>query len=422
MTIPEAGQLVLQAGHPGRAPGGCSPWTWASRCTSSTWPGTWPASPGSPPGVDIDIQFTGARPGEKFFEELFTDGEDRKAQVHPKVFEAAQDPTRPGPAGAGTCGACRQAPGLPEGFRQREMLGWFMKLVPVYRPSPSGLGRYLQDAGPRAPPEARRPPRAGWPDPGWPDPGQPTRRPDLRVEPCSSPGPFPPACATPCAVRCDTPAWPGLAAAGMTLLLPNQLPVRGQDPFGRRPRRGRLRPAHRGMGAHRPAGDPGQQGGRPDRHLCRHPARAGAWPSSCCCGSTHYGRSALAVRPAAPGARAPCWTTWAPANVDRALGPLRRLLRRGAGRQVGAADHQRRDHLPGTVPAGGAPGGGEPAGTSWWNSSQAPAQNKARFTQGRLEEVQGQLPELGRQFQRFQDANRNWETSPAPASASAAPG
>jgi hypothetical protein len=46
--------------------------------------------------------------------------------------------------------------------------------------------------------------------------------------------------------------------------------------------------------------------------------------------------------------------------------------------------------------------------------SQAAGKNKARFTQGRLEEVQGKYAELGRQFERFQDANRNWETSPAP--------
>jgi len=46
--------------------------------------------------------------------------------------------------------------------------------------------------------------------------------------------------------------------------------------------------------------------------------------------------------------------------------------------------------------------------------SQAAGKNKARFTQGRLEEVREKYQELGRQFERFQDANRNWETSPAP--------
>ncbi|MCY2927486.1 MAG: polysaccharide biosynthesis protein, partial [Planctomycetota bacterium] len=37
------------------------------------------------PGEDIDIVFTGVRPGEKLFEELRTDGEDIEPTVHPKV-------------------------------------------------------------------------------------------------------------------------------------------------------------------------------------------------------------------------------------------------------------------------------------------------------------------------------------------------
>jgi len=46
--------------------------------------------------------------------------------------------------------------------------------------------------------------------------------------------------------------------------------------------------------------------------------------------------------------------------------------------------------------------------------SRTAALNKARFTLARLEEVKGRYQELGRAFQRFQDANRNWEKSPAP--------
>jgi uncharacterized protein involved in exopolysaccharide biosynthesis len=46
--------------------------------------------------------------------------------------------------------------------------------------------------------------------------------------------------------------------------------------------------------------------------------------------------------------------------------------------------------------------------------SQASAVNKARFTLARLEAVRGRYAELGRAFQRFQDANRTWEASPAP--------
>jgi uncharacterized protein involved in exopolysaccharide biosynthesis len=46
--------------------------------------------------------------------------------------------------------------------------------------------------------------------------------------------------------------------------------------------------------------------------------------------------------------------------------------------------------------------------------SQTAAVNKARFTLARLEEVRGRYRALGLAFQRFQDANRNWEKSPAP--------
>jgi hypothetical protein len=46
--------------------------------------------------------------------------------------------------------------------------------------------------------------------------------------------------------------------------------------------------------------------------------------------------------------------------------------------------------------------------------SQAAGKDKARFTLGRLEEVRAKYEEKGTEFQRFQEANRNWETSPAP--------
>jgi FlaA1/EpsC-like NDP-sugar epimerase len=38
------------------------------------------------PGEDIDIVFTGVRPGEKLFEELRTEGENIAPTVHPKVM------------------------------------------------------------------------------------------------------------------------------------------------------------------------------------------------------------------------------------------------------------------------------------------------------------------------------------------------
>jgi FlaA1/EpsC-like NDP-sugar epimerase len=161
MTIPEAGQLVLQAGILGET-GRVFALDMGEPVHIVDLARDMARLSGLAPGVDIDIQFTGARPGEKFFEELFTDVEDRKAQVHPKIFEAVQDPKDPALLEQGLA-ALRLAPSLPEGVRQREMLAWFMKLVPAYRPSPSGLGRYLQEEAhiPRRPQRPVHAPQEG---------------------------------------------------------------------------------------------------------------------------------------------------------------------------------------------------------------------------------------------------------------------
>jgi FlaA1/EpsC-like NDP-sugar epimerase len=143
MTIPEAGQLVLQAGILGGT-GRVFALDMGEPVHIVDLAKDMARLSGFSPGIDIDIQFTGARPGEKFFEELFTEVEHRKAYVHPKIFEAVQDPRDPALMEQGLA-ALRLAPGLPDGVRQREILRWFMKLVPVYRPAASGMGRFLQE-------------------------------------------------------------------------------------------------------------------------------------------------------------------------------------------------------------------------------------------------------------------------------------
>ena len=85
MTIPEASQLVLQA-----AATGCGGQIYlldmgepvkivdlARQMITLS---------GFRPGEDMDIVFTGIRPGEKLFEELRTAGEDIEPTVHPKVL------------------------------------------------------------------------------------------------------------------------------------------------------------------------------------------------------------------------------------------------------------------------------------------------------------------------------------------------
>ena len=87
MTIPEAVQLVLQAGAIGR--GGevfvldmGEPVKVVDLATDLI------RLSGLEVGNDIEIRFTGARPGEKLYEELFFDAESAIPTDHPKVLRA----------------------------------------------------------------------------------------------------------------------------------------------------------------------------------------------------------------------------------------------------------------------------------------------------------------------------------------------
>jgi FlaA1/EpsC-like NDP-sugar epimerase len=99
---------------------------------------------GLTPGYDIDIHYTGIRPGEKLNEELFTDQEHGWSNVHAKVFEATQEP-RNRAIVERVLRSLREAVYLPDGIRQQTIAMGFMELVPAYQPSESGLGRYLPE-------------------------------------------------------------------------------------------------------------------------------------------------------------------------------------------------------------------------------------------------------------------------------------
>lgn len=84
-------------------------------------------------GRDIDIRFSGLRPGEKLFEELFNEGERYEETHHPKIMVAAS--------------ASASVPGiLDEAIRNVEkniaqedeqaIVGWLKQLVPEYTPDP----------------------------------------------------------------------------------------------------------------------------------------------------------------------------------------------------------------------------------------------------------------------------------------------
>ncbi len=85
MTIPEAAQLTLQAGAIGN--GGeifvlemGTPVKIADMATDLI------RLSGKEPGRDIEVLFTGLRPGEKLYEELITEGEDVHRTSHEKIM------------------------------------------------------------------------------------------------------------------------------------------------------------------------------------------------------------------------------------------------------------------------------------------------------------------------------------------------
>ena len=91
MTIPEASQLVLQAAATGSG-GQIFLLDMGEPIKIVDLARNMITLSGFRPGEDIDIVFTGVRPGEKLFEELRTAGENIEPTVHPKVMIWKHEP------------------------------------------------------------------------------------------------------------------------------------------------------------------------------------------------------------------------------------------------------------------------------------------------------------------------------------------
>jgi FlaA1/EpsC-like NDP-sugar epimerase len=141
MTIPEASQLVLQAGILGET-GKVFVLDMGEPVRIVDLATDMARLSGLTPGYDIDIQFTGVRPGEKLYEELFTDQEQTKSDIHAKVFEAVQEPKNRAVLDR-VLWSLQDALSLPDGPRREEILHGFKRLVPTYSPSPIGLGKHF---------------------------------------------------------------------------------------------------------------------------------------------------------------------------------------------------------------------------------------------------------------------------------------
>ena len=85
MTIPEASQLVLQAAAMGKG-GEVFVLDMGEPVKIVDLANELIRLSGLRPGVDIDIVFSGTRPGEKLYEELSTKGEDILKTAHKKIF------------------------------------------------------------------------------------------------------------------------------------------------------------------------------------------------------------------------------------------------------------------------------------------------------------------------------------------------
>lgn len=144
MTIPEAVQLVLQA---------------ATLAGTECQTGVFVLDMGKPikivdlardlielsgkeVGQDIEIVFTGLRPGEKLFEELFRDGEDYRRTHHAKIFVANGDPPGTGsPAPDGNADEANlnrlvdQLLQTAEKGQPQEIRRLLQEIVPNYKPS-----------------------------------------------------------------------------------------------------------------------------------------------------------------------------------------------------------------------------------------------------------------------------------------------
>ena len=78
---------------------------------------------------DIDIVFTGVRPGEKLFEELNTEGENITKTKHPKIFIGKINTYDDRMVAA----ALKRFEGLAKLGRERELRAFFNEFLPEAR-------------------------------------------------------------------------------------------------------------------------------------------------------------------------------------------------------------------------------------------------------------------------------------------------
>jgi len=129
MTIPEASQLVLQAAATG-AGGQIFLLDMGEPVKIVDLARQMITLSGFRPKEDIDIVFTGIRPGEKLFEELRTEGEDIEPTVHPKVRVWKCKPT----PWQHVQEALAELTDLADKATREQIIESIQRLVPEFRP------------------------------------------------------------------------------------------------------------------------------------------------------------------------------------------------------------------------------------------------------------------------------------------------
>jgi FlaA1/EpsC-like NDP-sugar epimerase len=129
MTIPEACQLVLQAGSMGKG-GEIFVLDMGEPVKILDLARDLIELSGFRVGEDIEIQVTGARPGEKLFEELALEEEGAERTRHPKVYIGRIKP-RAWDEVARFIDELEHATAVPDGVKIREIFGRF---IPEYQP------------------------------------------------------------------------------------------------------------------------------------------------------------------------------------------------------------------------------------------------------------------------------------------------
>ncbi len=132
MTIPEACQLILQAGTMGNG-GEIFVLDMGEPVKIVDLARDLIALSGLNVGEDIEIKFTGIRPGEKLFEELATDDEHADKTKHPKIFVGRFRPYE----AERVRQSLDELHGLSDGSDRDRIRRAFARLVPEY----SGAGR-----------------------------------------------------------------------------------------------------------------------------------------------------------------------------------------------------------------------------------------------------------------------------------------